>query len=216
MLLIVDTTGRLLAFGLYEGPARPVCRHVEDAPMRQVERLFPALAETLARHSIDRAAILRVAAITGPGSYTGIRAGLAAISGLALALGVPALGIGGLEALAWAARDHGLSPPFLVALPVGRGRFAARLIGEWPPDPEEREGDVAWVEAGRLRELAGDHPVALAAEAEDDTQPPADLNLPIAARLDAAAQLLWETKPANRPATPLYLRPVQIGPAERS
>ncbi len=216
MLLIVDTTGRLLAFGLYEKPAGPVCRHVEDAPMRQVERLFPALAETLARRRLDSAAISRVAAMTGPGSYTGIRAGLAAISGLALALGVPALGIGGLEALAWAARDHGMKPPFLVALPVGRGRYAARLVESWPPIPEETERDVAWVEGRRLRDVARGHPLVLAAEAEEDVQPPADLKLPIAARLDTAARLLWEAEPADRPAKPLYLRPVQIGPARRS
>ncbi len=216
MLLIIDTTGRLLAFGLYDEPAGPVFRHVEDAPMRQVERLFPALTETLARHRIDRTAITRVAAITGPGSYTGIRAGLAAILGLALALDVPALGIGGLEALAQAAGDHGLKPPFLVALPVGRGRYAARLVLSCPLPPAANEQDVAWVEAHRLRDVARGHPLVLAAEAEEDTQPPADLRLPIAARLDAAAQLLWEAEPADRPAKPLYLRPVQIGPAGRS
>ncbi len=215
MLLIVDTTGRLLAFGLYEGAGEQVVRHVEDAPMRQVERLFPALTEALARHDIDCTAITRVAAIAGPGSYTGIRAGLAAISGLALALGVPALGMGGLEALAWAAGDHGMQPPFLLALPVGRGRYAARLIESWPPLSEESERDVAWVEGRRLRDLAHGHPLVLAAEAEDDIQPPPELALPIAARLDAAARLLWKAKPADRPANPLYLRPVQIGPAGR-
>ena len=215
MLLIVDTTGRLLAFGLYEGPGEPVFRHDEDAPMRQVERLFPALEEAFERHGIDRTAITRVAAITGPGSYTGIRAGLAAVSGLALALGVPALGIGGLEALARAAGDHGLKPPFLAALPVGRGRHAARLVESWPLPPAETGRDVAWVEARHLRDLARGHPLVLAAEAEEDIRPPADLALPIAARLDAAARLLWEAGPADRPAEPLYLRPVQIGPAGR-
>ncbi|RMF68203.1 MAG: tRNA (adenosine(37)-N6)-threonylcarbamoyltransferase complex dimerization subunit type 1 TsaB [Alphaproteobacteria bacterium] len=216
MLLIVDTTGRLLAFGLYEGPGEVVFRHEEDAPMQQAERLFPALAEALARHDLAPSAITRIAAIAGPGSYTGIRAGLAAASGLALALQRPALGIGGLEALAQAARDEGMKPPFVVALPVGRGRYAARRIEAWPLIPREAERKVSWVEGRELSTLARDCPLVRAAEGEEgEIPPPAALAVPVAARLDAAARLLWAADPTERPLQPLYLRPVQIGPARR-
>jgi hypothetical protein len=61
-----------------------------------------------------------VAAVCGPGSYAGIRAGLATAEGFAMARGLPAVGISTMEAVAAAAgRDHGL-----LIHPVGRGTFA--------------------------------------------------------------------------------------------
>ena len=213
MLLTIDTTGRLLALALHRGPDAPVFHHVEDAPMRQVERLFPALGDALAGHGIRQDAITRVAAITGPGSYTGIRAGLAAVLGLAQALGVPALGIGGLEALAEAAADAGVAAPVFVALPVGRGRWAG-IAWHGPSAPAAgATQDVAWVAAGELARAAGDLPLVVAAEGEEAGELPARLRVPMAPRLDAAARLLWAADPPARPPEPCYLRPVQLGPA---
>ncbi len=213
MLLTFDTTGRLLALALHGGPDAPLFHHVEEAPMRQVERLFPALAEVLAAHGVTRDAITRVAAITGPGSYTGIRAGLAAVLGLARALGVPALGIGGLEALAEAAAALNVAPPVFVALPVGRGRWAGMAWRGRAARASGPAADVHWVAAAELGRAAAGLPLVVAAEGEEAGELPARLRVPMAARLDAAARLLWAAEPAARPPEPCYLRPVQLGPA---
>jgi len=62
--------------------------------------LFGRLHELLARHGVTPAEIDGFAAAAGPGSFTGVRVGLACIKGLAEALGRPAIGVSNLEALA--------------------------------------------------------------------------------------------------------------------
>ncbi|HEX8353075.1 MAG TPA: tRNA (adenosine(37)-N6)-threonylcarbamoyltransferase complex dimerization subunit type 1 TsaB [Pyrinomonadaceae bacterium] len=66
------------------------------------------------------------AAAAGPGSFTGLRSGLATVKGLALTLGRPAVGVPTLHAVAYAAR-----PASRVAalIPAGRGEVFAQLLG---------------------------------------------------------------------------------------
>jgi tRNA threonylcarbamoyladenosine biosynthesis protein TsaB len=59
----------------------------------QAARLLPVIAETLKHAGVDRRALSLVAVTTGPGSFTGVRVGLAAARGLAMALGVPLAGL---------------------------------------------------------------------------------------------------------------------------
>jgi len=62
--------------------------------------LYGHIEGLLARHDVSIAAIDCFAAASGPGSFTGVRVGLACIKGLAEALGKPAVGVSNLEALA--------------------------------------------------------------------------------------------------------------------
>ena len=64
------------------------------------EALMPMLDAVLAEAGAGYRDLTRIAVCTGPGSFTGIRIGIAAARGLALGLGVPAIGITRLEALA--------------------------------------------------------------------------------------------------------------------
>jgi tRNA threonylcarbamoyladenosine biosynthesis protein TsaB len=64
----------------------------------------PSIRSLCAEHGVAPGAIDLIACDVGPGSYTGIRVGLAAAKGLALALGKPVLGVASLDALAEAAR----------------------------------------------------------------------------------------------------------------
>ena len=76
------------------------------------EALMPLIARVLEASGADFASIDRIAVTTGPGSFTGLRVGIAAARGLALAAGKPVVGLSTLSAFA---------APFLVAdasLPV--------------------------------------------------------------------------------------------------
>jgi tRNA threonylcarbamoyladenosine biosynthesis protein TsaB len=63
--------------------------------------LFDRISRLLAGHGLTPASIDCFAAASGPGSFTGVRVGLACVKGLAEALGKPALAVSNLRALAW-------------------------------------------------------------------------------------------------------------------
>jgi len=63
-------------------------------------RLMPALDRVLKDSSVDKSEIGGIAISIGPGSFTGLRIGLATAKGLALGLGVPLVGVPTLDALA--------------------------------------------------------------------------------------------------------------------
>lgn len=88
------------------------------------EQLLPLVRDALARAGLPLDAIARIAAGIGPGSFTGVRIGLATAKGLSVATGIPLVGVCGLDALAasaWGLRDAAL----LAALDARRGELYA-------------------------------------------------------------------------------------------
>ena len=69
----------------------------------QAERLMPLLEEVLAEGGATWADLARIGVGIGPGNFTGIRISVSAARGLALSLGIPAVGVSGFEAIAQSA-----------------------------------------------------------------------------------------------------------------
>ena len=88
----------------------------EDMQKGQAERLMPMLEQLLAQAGIGLRDLNALAVGTGPGNFTGVRIAVAAARGLALGLGIPAIGVTRLEALA-----HGLPRPLTVIEDARRG-----------------------------------------------------------------------------------------------
>lgn len=75
--------------------------HLHETMTRgQAERLAPMVREAAQAAGMSFADVDRVAVITGPGSFTGVRVGLSFARALALSLGKPCVGVSTLEALA--------------------------------------------------------------------------------------------------------------------
>ena len=74
----------------------------ESEPMKRghAEALMPMIGRVIARSGVAFAAIDRVAVTNGPGSFTGLRVGLSAARGIALAANKPAVGVTTLTAYA--------------------------------------------------------------------------------------------------------------------
>lgn len=108
-ILAFDTSAAHCAAALLLPDGR-VIQRLELMDKGQAERLLPLCAELLAEAGLGWRDVTRVAVGTGPGNFTGVRIAVAAARGLALGLGVPAIGVTRLEALA-----HGLPRPLLVA-----------------------------------------------------------------------------------------------------
>lgn len=108
-ILAFDTSAAHCAAALLLPDGR-VIQRLEPMDKGQAERLLPLCAELLAEAGLGWRDVTRLAVGTGPGNFTGVRIAVAAARGLALGLGVPAIGVTRLEALA-----HGLPRPLLVA-----------------------------------------------------------------------------------------------------
>ena len=93
------------------------------------EALMPLVARVLDRVQLDFSALDRVAVTTGPGSFTGLRVGIAAARGIALASGKPAIGLTTLAAFAapFIAADDTL--PVVVAIDARHDHVYLQVFG---------------------------------------------------------------------------------------
>jgi tRNA threonylcarbamoyladenosine biosynthesis protein TsaB len=83
------------------------------------ETLLPAVAQVLEQAGVELADVEAFAISIGPGSFTGLRVGLATLKGLAFGTGRPAVAVPTLAALAFAAPDG--EGPVIAALDARRG-----------------------------------------------------------------------------------------------
>lgn len=101
LLLALDTSGLYGSVAL--GAEGRVVTCVELVQRREhASRLVPAIAEALARASVQRADLSGIVVGEGPGSFTGVRVAAATAKGLAHALGVPLWAVSSLTAAALA------------------------------------------------------------------------------------------------------------------
>ena len=77
-----------------------LAERVQGQPNAHAEQMLPLIDEVLAAAGVQRAELQRVAVGLGPGSFTGLRVGIALAQGLAVGLGVEAVGVPSLLTLA--------------------------------------------------------------------------------------------------------------------
>lgn len=106
ILLAIDCAASLCAACVWDSDAgRELGREVRDLGKGHAEHLMEVIGLALERAGKAYADLGRIAVSIGPGSFTGVRVGVATARGLALALKVPAVGVTTLEALAAAVRE---------------------------------------------------------------------------------------------------------------
>lgn len=113
--LCIETTGDILGVAVLAADGALLAEVEQAAPRRHSALLVPAVADALRLAGIPRTAIGQIAVDRGPGSYTGIRIGLAAGQALGEGLGIPVFGVPGLWASAAARSLEGLYAPALDA-----------------------------------------------------------------------------------------------------
>src|SRR5688500_3331685 len=110
---------------------------------RASEELLPAIARCFARAQLVLSQCERIAVCSGPGSFTGLRIGLATAWGLGRAAGIPVETVPTLEALAETVRGRGHAKVAAV-LDAGRGEVVVEVFTLESPRafPLERERRV--------------------------------------------------------------------------
>ncbi|MBZ5573608.1 MAG: tRNA (adenosine(37)-N6)-threonylcarbamoyltransferase complex dimerization subunit type 1 TsaB [Acidobacteriia bacterium] len=128
MLLAADTSGKNGSIALAQCGPGDECKIIEVVPLAGgtfSAQLVPQIAALLGNHGFSKSDISAFAVASGPGSFTGLRVGLAAIKALAEVLGKPIAAVSLLEAVAAAATAEG---KVLAALDAGRGEI---YVGEY-------------------------------------------------------------------------------------
>lgn len=152
--LAIDTSAEYLTvIACGEGKAEILFER--DCAMRHSERLMGAVDEALSRARLSARDCDFFCAVTGPGSFTGIRIGISAAKGFCAALGKPALGITSFAVAAYNAEEKAVA-----ALPAGRGFY---YVCGFEAD-KRIFLPAARVDEGALRALAGQYPVFSCAE----------------------------------------------------
>jgi tRNA threonylcarbamoyladenosine biosynthesis protein TsaB len=100
LILAIDTTHQWGSLALAQG--NEIIEEVElEAPDGFAHVVYGQLGALLERHAVDLREVACFASAAGPGSFTGVRVGLACVKGLAEACGKPAVAVSNLQALAW-------------------------------------------------------------------------------------------------------------------
>jgi tRNA threonylcarbamoyladenosine biosynthesis protein TsaB len=210
-LLAIDTSLEDCSVGVAARDREPVLLS-ETIGRGHAERLFGMISAAMADAGLGSAALDRIAVTVGPGSFTGVRVGIAAARGLALVTGCPIVGIGTLEVVAEAARTRAGAVPVMAVLDARRDEVYAQAFDAAGRPLREAEAGPAAGFAARLADgmvLAGSGAGLVAAAAGQPAGPVhADISPDIAAlvRLGLAAPA-----PAGPP-RPLYLRPPDAKP----
>lgn len=101
LVLAIDTAFERCCVGLYDSSSQTLLARREPIIGKgHAERLMALVVETLDEVDVGYGDVERIAVTIGPGSFTGLRVGVSATRGWALALGVPAVGVSTLEGMA--------------------------------------------------------------------------------------------------------------------
>ena len=125
LILAADTSGKNGSIALARGNSDGSCEVVEVVPLEGgtfSAQLIPQIAALVAKHGFRKHELGAFVVASGPGSFTGLRVGLAAIKGLAEVLRRPIAVVSRLEAIAHAGS---VAPRCLAALDAGRGEIYA-------------------------------------------------------------------------------------------
>ncbi len=189
LILAFDTSAAHCAAALLRGDQvlGSLCELMDKG---QAERLVPMLEGLLADCGVVWGDLSAIAVGTGPGNFTGVRIGVATARGLALGLGVPALGVTRFEALA-----EGLPRPVTVMLDARRDEVYVQNFTDTGNTP--------------ARVAPADAPGAVMGLTADDLSPD---RLAVATARIAARRF---GQPQPRPA-PFYLRRADAAPSSDS
>lgn len=137
MLLALDTSTKLVGVCLYDG-VQVLSERVWKSHNFHTVELAPAVADIIARSGSAIPQLEALAVAIGPGSFTGLRIGLALAKGIALMNHIPIMGIPTLDILASAQPVQ--NKRMVAVLQAGRGRLAAGWY---------KNSDKGWITAGK-------------------------------------------------------------------
>ena len=129
-VLAIDSSGLTATVAIVEDD-QTIAEYTTNYKKTHSQTLLPMIDEMVRMVDADLADIDAIAVAGGPGSFTGVRVGLAAARGIGLALGIPMHGVTTFEMAAY----H-LKRPLTVVLDTKRGDFYTQFFPSGRKKPE--------------------------------------------------------------------------------
>jgi tRNA threonylcarbamoyladenosine biosynthesis protein TsaB len=218
LILAIDTALDACAAAVLDtGSSRLIARESQPMKRGHAEALMPLIARVMKEAGLPFAALDRVAVTAGPGSFTGLRVGLSAARGIALAAGKAVVGLTTLSAYAAPVVSESGEQPVITAIDArhdhvyfqavngdGSGLITpqvapiAEVLAAWRFGPPRLVGNAAQILADRW---------------------PADAPPPVKVDAQGAPDIAWvawlgaAVNPNAAPARPFYLRAPDAKPA---
>jgi tRNA threonylcarbamoyladenosine biosynthesis protein TsaB len=218
LILAIDTALDACAAAVLDTDAGDLVAQ-ETLPMKRghAEALMPLIARVMHSANLPFTALDRIAVTTGPGSFTGLRVGISAARGLALAAGKPAVGLTTLSAYAAGVVSRNRPAPVISAIDARHDHVYVQIVaGDGSPLVRPKVASID--EAIAASRFGAPHLVGNAAQILADRWP-ADAPAPIAIDAQPAPDIAWvawlgaAADPDTTPARPFYLRAPDAKPA---
>jgi tRNA threonylcarbamoyladenosine biosynthesis protein TsaB len=211
LILAIDTALDACAAAVLDTDAGKLIAQESQAMKRgHAEALMPLIARVMKASGIAFAALDRIAVTTGPGSFTGLRVGLSAARGIALAAAKPAVGLTTLTAFAAPFVGENNPHPVLSAIDARHDHVYFQLVsGDGGSLVKPKVAPIE--EALAASRFGAPHLVGNAAGILADRWP-ADAPAPIKVDVQPAPDINWvawvgaAVNPETAPAKPYYLR----------
>src|SRR3954467_9541584 len=149
LILAIDTALDACAAAVLDTNANKLLAH-ESLPMKRghAEALMPLIARVMKASGVAFDALDRIAATNGPGSFTGLRVGLSAARGIALAADKPVVGLTTLAAYAAPVVSRNDPQPVISAIDARHGQVYFQVVGG-------NGGSLVWPRVAPIEEALG-------------------------------------------------------------
>jgi tRNA threonylcarbamoyladenosine biosynthesis protein TsaB len=211
LILAIDTALDACSAGVLDTDAGKLIA-LESQPMKRghAEALMPLIARVIRQAGIAFASFDRIAVTTGPGSFTGLRVGLSAARGIALAADKPVVGLTTLTAYAAPVVSENAEQPVISAIDARHDQVYFQVVsGDGSSLIRPRVAPIE--EALRASRFGAPHLVGNAAGILADRWP-TDALPPFRVDAQPAPDIAWvawlgaAVNPDTAPARPYYLR----------
>jgi tRNA threonylcarbamoyladenosine biosynthesis protein TsaB len=160
IVLGIDSATDKLAVGI-AADGRIVSETLRESSREHASHIIGLIDDVLTKSSVRRSELSGIAVAIGPGSFTGLRIGLAVAKGLAVALKIPLVGVSTFEVIA-----RRLLPEmdsFYLTAPVRRGESYLCHVRQGA----DIRRSIILVENGKLSEIIGSSPAGAVGKAPD-------------------------------------------------
>jgi tRNA threonylcarbamoyl adenosine modification protein YeaZ len=219
-ILAIDTALEACAAAVLDTERGTILAHESIAMTRgHAEALMPLVDRVMTESGGGFDALDRIAVTVGPGSFTGLRVGIAAARGLALATGKPAVGLTTLAAFAAPLIAEDDTLPVVAAIDARHQHVYLQVIGPGgrtlvPPRVTPLREALRAAATSRAPRLVGTGATMLAAAWPAGERPPRLVAQRGAPDIDWVAHLGAAVPGDTSPPKPLYLRPPDAQPQD--